>query len=91
MLDEIKSALRIKNNRNDDDIQRNIDACLADLARVGVDVANPESPMIFALVVEYMKAIYNIANEGERYWKNYERRRDSVSMCGDYKEKAHEA
>lgn len=85
MLEKVKQALHIKNSMNDDDIQRTIDACLADLRRVGIDEkSNREDPIIFSLVVEYARANYNIDGEAEQFRKNYERRRDAVSQCAEY-------
>lgn len=85
MLEKVKKALHVRNSQNDDDIQRTIDACLADLRRVGIKTEESETdPLIFSLVVNYSRANYNEDGDGEIWRKNYERQRDAVSMCEEY-------
>lgn len=86
MLDKVKRALRITNSLSDDDIQRTIDACLEDIERVGVVGATliQDDTTICELCVLYVKAQYNYLNEGERWLKNYEARRDAISMYDKY-------
>lgn len=85
MLEEVKKALHVRNTQNDDDIQRTIDACLADLRRVGIKTeASENDPLIFSLVVNYARANYNEDGDGETWRINYERQRDAVSMAQEY-------
>lgn len=86
MLDKIKKALKIKNSINDEDIQRTIDSCLADLCRVGIGEADSkqDEPLIFNLCVLYCHSFYNTDGDGEIWRVRYERQRDAVSMSKEY-------
>lgn len=83
MMDAIKKALRISHNMLDDDIQRNIDACLLDLERVGVDTSAQDGLLIKACEL-YCKAEYDFAGKGELFKKNYEALRDALSVAGGH-------
>lgn len=100
MLTEVKLAMRINHNSLDSDIQRNIDSCVEDLVRVGiqpyqkdengeyviVDDANvlKEDELITKACELYCKWQYDYMGKGERFEKNYSCLRDAMSMGGDY-------
>lgn len=84
MLNEIKLAMRITHNMLDDDIQRNINACLLDLERVGVDKTNTTELVTKACEL-YCKWQDDYLGKGDQFQKNYEKLRDSMSLCGDYR------
>ena len=84
MLDAIKLSMRITHTKLDSDIQRNIDSCLLDLGRVGVDTS--ESELVTKACELYCKWQYDYHQKGEQYEKNYNNLRDAMSMSGDYKE-----
>ena len=84
MLDEIKLAMRIATNALDTDIQRNIDACLLDLKRVGVDISK-DNELLKKACELYIKWQYDFQLKGERFQKNYETLRDSMSLDNDYR------
>lgn len=80
----IKKSLRISHALLDDDIQRNIDACLLDMGRVGVDSAK-DTELLTKACELYCKWQYDFQGKGDRYQNNYESLRDSMSLAGDYK------
>lgn len=84
MLEKIKLSLRISHTLLDDDIERNINACLLDLKRVGINNTDLTNPLIFKAVELYCKWNYDFCNKGERYEKAYMNLINSLSLCGDY-------
>lgn len=87
MLDIIKLKMRITHNLIDDDIQQNIDSCLLDLERVGVD-ASKESELRTKACELYCKWQMDYLNKAEQFEKNYKNLRDAMSLCSMYKEGA---
>lgn len=85
MLNDIKVSMRITHDKLNSDIQRNIDACMLDLKRVGVCVDKPSGLLTKAAEL-YCKAEYDYLGKGERYKKNYEDLRNAMSMSGEYKD-----
>lgn len=83
MLNEIKTSMRITHSALDDDIQRNIDTCLLDLERVGVDTTK-ESNLLTKACELYCKSEYDYMRKGEDFKKKYESLRNSMSLAGDY-------
>jgi hypothetical protein len=85
MLDRIKLTLRIKHDALDMDIQADIDACLADLAAVGVKHKNAADPLIFAAVKLWCRAAYtdDTAKSAE-YMKRYNAMKASLMMAKGY-------
>lgn len=84
MLDIIKTSLRITHDKLDNDIQLNINACLLDMERVGVNVKYDNDLVVKACEL-YVKWQYNYADKGEQYKANYEKMRDGLSLSEDYK------
>lgn len=85
MFEKVKKALRLSNNALDDDLKRNIDAALLDMGRVGVGADKTENELAVQCVVLYCKWIYNFMGKGDDYLKAYERLRDAMSMCEEYR------
>lgn len=84
VLDKIKTALRISHDKLDEDIINNINACLLDLKRVGVNVSEPDA-LIDKACELYCKYQYDYQNKGEQFRQSYESLRDALSLCDDYK------
>ena len=57
MLTKIKLSLRKSHSKLDEDIQADIDACLADLHSCGVVYASDDDPLIFNAVKLYCKSL----------------------------------
>lgn len=85
MFEKVKKALRFSNNALDDDLKRNIDAALLDMGRVGVSADKTENELGVQCVAFYCKWIYNFMGKGDDYLKAYERLRDAMSMCEEYR------
>jgi hypothetical protein len=77
-LARIKTALRISHDKLDDDIQSDIDACLADLRVCGVTYATESDPLIFNAVKLWCRAIYtDDTAKGAEYLRRY----DALKSC----------
>lgn len=85
MLNKIKIDLRISHSLLDVDIQDNIDSCIDDLKRVGINLKDKEKrPLIIKAVKLYCRWQYNFENQAERYKNTYENLRNSLSLNGEY-------
>lgn len=60
MLEEVKTALRIRHNKLDAEIQGNIDGALAELARMGVstEVLQTDDVLVTQAVKTYCKGCF---------------------------------
>lgn len=78
LLLKIKTALRITHTKLDEDIQSDIDACLADLEVCGVQFAPTSDPLILNAIKLWCRAIYadDVAKATE-----YRARYDSLKAC----------
>lgn len=84
-LEKIKLALRTSHGKLDDDIQADIDACLADLKLVGVIYATESDPLIFNAIKLYCKSLYTDDPVKSAEWmRRYEALKSSLSMAEDY-------
>ena len=84
-LSKIKLALRIKHNSLDEDIQSDIDACMADLYVCGVTYATEEDPLIFNAVKLWCRAIYtDDPAKGAEYMRRYEALKSCLMMAEGY-------
>lgn len=85
MVAKIKTALRISHNALDYEIQDDINACLLDMQRVGIDTSDYQKDALLGKCVElYCKAEYDFAGKSEAFRRAYESTRDAISLCGDY-------
>lgn len=84
MLAAVKENLRITITALDTDLQDDIDAALADLQRVGIDVTDQSQPLIIKAVKLYCRWQQNYKGKGEKYGEAYKGLRDSLSLAGDY-------
>ena len=56
-LTKIKQGIRRTHDKLDDDLQADIDACLADLRMVGVVYADESDPLVFNAVKLWCRAM----------------------------------
>ena len=77
-LEKIKQALRISHSKLDEDIQADIDACLADLQLVGVRLKGEEDPLIFNAIKLWCRALYTDDPVKAAEWQ---RRYTSLKAC----------
>lgn len=77
-LEKIKLAIRISHSKLDDDLQADIDACIADLRLCGVLYGEESDPLIFNAIKLYCRALYtdDIPKASE-----YMRRYESLKAC----------
>ena len=84
-LTKIKLALRVSHSKLDEDIQADIDACLADLEACGVVRATTDDPLIYAAVKLWCKASYtDDPDKGAEYLRRYESMKGSMMMTTGY-------
>lgn len=86
MLEKIKLALRIKHTALDEDIQADIDACLADLRVCGVVYAdNDTDPLIFNAVKLWCRSNYtDDPVKAARYQSGYDALKSCLMMAEGY-------
>lgn len=91
-LEKIKQAIRRSHDKLDDDLQTDIDACLADLRVVGIVHAGEEDPLIFNAIKLYCKSLYTEdAAKAADYHRRYEALKGSLMMADGYGHKEAEA
>ena len=84
-LAKIKLALRTSHTKLDEDIQADIDACLADLRVCGIIHAGEEDPLIFNAIKLYCKSIYtDDTAKGAAYLDRYEKLKACLMMAEGY-------
>ena len=85
MLEKIKIALRISHNKLDDDIQSNIEACLADLEVCGIVFAETADPLILNAIKLYCRSIYtDDPVKGAEYLRRYDALKSCLMMAEGY-------
>ena len=89
LFDFIKKTLKRSNSAIDDEIKSNIEACFAELKRVGISVT-AENPLIDKCCELYCKAQFNFDNNSEHFQAAFEKLRDSLSLSSEYKVKPDE-
>lgn len=77
-LEKIKLAIRIGHNKLDEDIQADIDACLADLRVCGIVHAEESDPLMFNAIKLWCRSLYTDDTAKAAEWK---RRYDSLKSC----------
>lgn len=85
MLEKVKLALRIKNNKLDFEINDLIESCKVDLSISGVRKIEEIDPIINRAIILYCKANFGLDNkDSDKYQKSYDLLKQSLSLCGDY-------
>lgn len=82
---DIRKSMRISHDGLDDDIQRNMNACLLDMKRVGIS-PDADDQLIDKAVEIYCKAQNDYQGKGSEYQVQYERLRDAMSLCQKYRQ-----
>lgn len=84
-LTKIKQGLRISHDRLDEDIQADVDACLADLKMVGVIYAEEDDPLIFNAVKLWCRSLHtDDPDKAAEYHKRYEALKACLMMAEGY-------
>lgn len=84
-LTKIKQGLRISHDKLDEDIQADIDACLADLKVVGITYADETDPLVFNAVKLWCRSLYtDDTAKAAEYLKRYEALKACLMMAEGY-------
>jgi hypothetical protein len=84
-LAKIKQAIRRTHNKLDEDLQADIDACLADLRLVGVVYADENDPLIFNAIKLWCRSLCtDDTAKAAEYLKRYEALKASLMMAEGY-------
>ena len=84
-LEKIKQALRNSHSKLDDDIQADIDACLADLRLVGIVHKDETDPLIFNAIKLWCRSLYtDDPAKGAEYLRRYTSLKASLMMAEGY-------
>lgn len=93
LVKQIKDSMRIKHTASDEPIQKDIEAAILDLVRVGVQPYSDvglkslkEDELINKAIELYCKGEADFQGKGEKYSAAYEKLRDSLSLSGGYNE-----
>lgn len=85
LLTRIKLSLRISHSKLDEDIQADIDACLADLHGCGVVYAPDDDPLIFNAVKLYCRSLSTDEPAKAAEWSaRYDKLKGSLMMMKGY-------
>lgn len=84
-LTKIKQAIRRSHSKLDEDLQADIDACLADLRSCGVVYANESDPLIYNAIKLWCKSLdTDDPDKGAEYLKRYEALKSCLMMAEGY-------
>ena len=84
-ITKIKLALRTSHDKLDEDIQADIDACMADLKVCGIIDPQEADPLIFNAIKLYCKSLYtDDPADGEKYLERYEKMKACLMMAEGY-------
>lgn len=84
-LGKLKLALRISHDKLDEDIQSDVDACLADLTACGVINPQVSDPLIYNAVKLFLRSSYtDDPAKGAEYHKRYEALKSCLQMAEGY-------
>lgn len=82
---KIKTGIRIKHDRLDDDVMGDIDAVLADLALHGIIEPQETDPLIFNAIKLWCRSLYTEDPEKAEMWRQrYVSLRDCLKMAEGY-------
>jgi hypothetical protein len=84
-LTKIKQAIRRTHNKLDDDLQADIDACMADLRSVGIIYADETDPLIFNAIKLWCRSLdTDDPVKAAEYMRRYDALKASLMMAEGY-------
>lgn len=84
-LTKIKQAIRRSHSKLDEDLQSDIDACLADLRAAGVIYADETDPLIYNAIKLWCKSLdTDDPDKGAEYLRRYEALKSCLQMAEGY-------
>lgn len=88
LLQDLMNAVRVKTQRASNEIEDLSEACRMDLKIAGVYVSdNFSDPLEKQVLKLYCKANYGYDSDSEKFRAAYAALKDSMALCGDYREK----
>lgn len=85
LLQKIKTGLRIKHDKLDEEIMATIEAALIDLKLGGIHKLDVDDALIYRAIQLYCKASYGMAGEAsDKYQASYDMLKISLALAGDY-------
>ena len=95
MLDKVKLALRLSGTALDGEVSDLINAAIADLRLVGINIpaeagssSKTGDPLLDRAVVLYAKAEFGFIDDAERYRNAYDYLKCALSLTADYTEES---
>lgn len=89
LLSKVKAGIRRSHNKLDDDLQADIDACVADLRIAGVVYAGTADPLIFNAIKLYCRSLNTDDPDKAAEWlQRYEALKSCLMMAEGYGWKA---
>ena len=84
-LSKIKLALRTSHTKLDEDIQADIDACVADLEVCGIIQPDESDPLIFNAIKLYCRSLYTDDTTKSAEWlRRYNELKSCLMMAEGY-------
>ena len=88
MLEKLKLRLRLSSDVFDDQITDYVDECVAELVNQGVVNHEADDPLIISACELYCKYKFNFDEQGQWYFKRWEKLRDNISRMSAYTKEA---
>lgn len=91
LLEQIKKSMRIGHTALDDTLLSDIEAGALELKRAGVQALEEDGKtlrdeaLVYKALELYCKAQEDFEGKGPMYEAAYEKLRDSMALCGDYR------
>ena len=84
-LTKIKQAIRRTHDKLDEDLQADIDACIADLRSVGVVYADETDPLVYNAIKLWCRALdTDDTAKSAEYMRRYDALKASLMMAEGY-------
>lgn len=84
ILDYVKTAIRVKSDGSNEEIEELICACKKELELAGVYITDEKDPLSKQVIKLYCKGHYGYDENTEKFVKAYEALRDAMALSGDY-------
>lgn len=85
LLDEVKKALRLKNDIFNDEIESLIAEAKKDMQNSGIINIDEKDSAVRSCIKTYCKANFGLDNkDSEKYAASYRMQVDKLSLCGEY-------
>ena len=84
MLNKVKTALRLTVNNYDNELTLMIDAAMADLGLVGIDISRDFDPLIIQAVITYCRVHFGSPEDYERIKRSYDEQKAQLISATGY-------